>query len=103
MVSAWWGFAGRDKLRCALALWAHLDCLTDDLWLNLHCDVSHSCCCSHMPPELLRHGRMSAAVDIYSFGVMSEHKFCMLSPCIVQITVSAFACFPFYILLGNKV
>lgn len=25
---------------------------------------------SHMPPELLRHGRMSCAVDIYAFGVM---------------------------------
>eukprot|EP00882_Tetradesmus_deserticola_P015237 GHRQ01016228.1.p4 GENE.GHRQ01016228.1~~GHRQ01016228.1.p4 ORF type:complete len:103 (+),score=53.17 GHRQ01016228.1:592-900(+) len=25
---------------------------------------------SHMPPELLRHGRMSPAVDVYAFGVM---------------------------------
>jgi serine/threonine protein kinase len=36
---------------------------------------------SHMPPELLHHGRMSAAVDIYSFGIMS--KYCTVLYCIV--------------------
>jgi serine/threonine protein kinase len=30
---------------------------------------------SHMPPELLRYGRMSCAVDIYAFGVMMWELF----------------------------
>ncbi|WIA16690.1 hypothetical protein OEZ85_013348 [Tetradesmus obliquus] len=31
---------------------------------------------SHMPPELLRYGRMSTTVDIYSFGVMMWEMYC---------------------------
>lgn len=27
---------------------------------------------SHMAPELLRYGRLSPAVDVYAFGIMSE-------------------------------
>jgi serine/threonine protein kinase len=27
---------------------------------------------SHMAPELLRFGKMSPAVDVFSFGIMSE-------------------------------
>lgn len=27
---------------------------------------------SHSPPELLRYGRMSTAVDVYALGIMSE-------------------------------
>eukprot|EP00878_Enallax_costatus_P037059 GHUV01041793.1.p2 GENE.GHUV01041793.1~~GHUV01041793.1.p2 ORF type:complete len:152 (-),score=11.93 GHUV01041793.1:113-568(-) len=30
---------------------------------------------SHMPPELLRYGRMSAAVDLFAFGVMMWELF----------------------------
>lgn len=31
---------------------------------------------SHMAPELLRYGRLSPAVDVYAFGIMSE---CLLA------------------------
>jgi serine/threonine protein kinase len=45
-----------------------------DMWCALTRCVW--CCAvgtmSHMPPELLRYGRMSPAVDIYAFGIMSE-------------------------------
>jgi hypothetical protein len=34
--------------------------------------VSLSPCFALQPPELLRFGRMSPAVDVYAFGVMSE-------------------------------
>jgi hypothetical protein len=32
----------------------------------------HVRCFAVQPPELLRYGRMSPAVDVYAFGVMSE-------------------------------
>lgn len=38
--------------------------------------------CSLQPPELLRYGRMSPAVDVYAFGVMSE---CQASSCCLQV------------------
>lgn len=61
------GVEGMRALPCTLV---NPDRLTVCERLKLHYDIS--CCCSHMPPELLRHGRMSAAVDIYSYGVMSK-------------------------------
>jgi len=56
-------------------------CLTSVLYMSVDLclpgwPVAVVCClCSHMPPELLRHGRISSAVDIYSFGVMMWEVF----------------------------
>lgn len=52
----------------------------------LTAEASHLTTCtfgtvSHMPPELLRDGMLSRAVDVYSFAMLSRHLANKASPC----------------------
>lgn len=33
---------------------------------------------SHMPPEVLRHNRLTQAADVYSFAMLSKCRHCLL-------------------------
>lgn len=46
-----------------------------------HRTMTHTGTISHSAPELLSHGRMSPAADVYAFGIMGEcAALCQLLP-----------------------